>query len=66
MNVTINGETKDLPTGTSATQLLETLGLTGKRVAMEVNLEIVPRSTFDSYIIKADDKIEIVHAIGGG
>lgn len=66
MNVTINGESTQLPNEISATQLIENLGLIGRRVAMEVNLEIVPRSTFDSFIIKDNDKIEIVHAIGGG
>ena len=66
MNVTINGESTEFSTELSAAQLIEQLGLTGRRVAMEVNMEIVPRSTFDSYIIKDSDKIEIVHAIGGG
>ena len=66
MNVTINGESTQIPAGISASQLIENLGLSGKRVAMEVNMEIVPRSTFDSFMIKDNDSIEIVHAIGGG
>jgi sulfur carrier protein len=42
------------------------LNITSKRLAMEINEEILPRSQFDSYILSAGDKVEIVHAIGGG
>ena len=66
MNILLNGESKQVPDGITATQLIEQLGLQGKRLAMEVNLEIVPRSTFDSYQFKPEDKVEIVLAIGGG
>jgi large subunit ribosomal protein L33 len=51
---------------TSATQLIQLLGLEGKRLAIEANMEIIPRSTFDTYFFKPGDKIEIVQAIGGG
>ena len=37
-----------------------------KRLAVEINLDIVPRSQFDSYVLSAGDKVEIVRAIGGG
>lgn len=66
MHITLNGDRREFPDSLSASQLLDGLGLTGKRLALEVNREIVPRSTFDSHIIQPGDHIEIVHAIGGG
>ena len=66
MNIILNGSSRDLPDNLSASQLLLTLGLDGKRLALEINQEIVPRSTFDSHIIQPGDRVEIVHAIGGG
>ena len=66
MNILINGEPQQVPDYITAAQLLENLGLTGKRLAMEVNLEIVPRSTFEEFVIQPEDRVEIVHAIGGG
>ena len=66
MNIVLNGEPQQVTDNITAAQLVETLGLTGKRLAMEVNMEIVPRSSFQEFIIHADDRVEIVHAIGGG
>jgi len=66
MEISVNGENKQVPDGYTAAQLVDAMGLTGGRIAMEVNLEIVPRSTYDSYTFNAGDKIEIVHAVGGG
>ena len=66
MHIILNGDRRDLPERLSASDLLHALGLTGKRLALEVNREIVPRSTFDSHIIQPGDQVEIVHAIGGG
>ena len=66
MELIINGKAEQLPEGINAARLIEQLGLTNERLAMEVNREIVPRSTFDSHIIKPGDSVEIVHAIGGG
>jgi sulfur carrier protein len=66
MNITLNGATRELPDKLSASELLLTLGLAGKRLALEINQEIVPRSTFDNHIIQPGDRVEIVHAIGGG
>ncbi|MGB5406729.1 MAG: sulfur carrier protein ThiS [Thiogranum sp.] len=66
MELIINGKAEQLPEGTSAAQLIERLGLTNERLAMEVNREIVPRSSFEAHILKAGDQIEIVRAIGGG
>ena len=66
MVIQINGESQTFGDELSAAQLIEQLGLTGKRLAMEVNCEIVPRSTYDTLILKHEDKVEIVRAIGGG
>ena len=66
MHIILNGDQRECPDRLSASQLLEDLGLTGKRLALEVNREIVPRSTFDTHIIQPGDLIEIVQAIGGG
>ncbi|MEE9423033.1 MAG: sulfur carrier protein ThiS [Gammaproteobacteria bacterium] len=66
MEVIINGEAQELSETISASELIDQLGLSTKRLAVEVNLEIVPRSQFDSHRFKPGDRIEIVHAIGGG
>jgi len=66
MNIYLNGEARQVPDKCSAAQLVEELGLGGKRIAMEINREIVPRSSYGETTLKADDKVEIVHAIGGG
>ncbi len=66
MNIILNGEARQVPDNCSAAQLVEELGLSGKRIAMEVNREIVPRSSYAGHTLRADDKVEIVHAIGGG
>jgi sulfur carrier protein len=66
MQIQLNGESRDIPENSSAEDLVELLELTGKRLAMEVNLEIVPRTTYAQHILHEGDQIEIVHAIGGG
>ena len=66
MNILLNGESQQVPDNLTAAQLVENLGLAGKRLAMEINQEIVPRSTFEECVINPDDHVEIVHAIGGG
>ena len=66
MNITVNGESRSLEPGTSLGELVENLGLEGKRIAVEVNREIVPRSEFDDFRLSDNDTIEIVNAIGGG
>ncbi len=66
MEITVNGETTDIAQNCSAAQLVEQLGLIGKRIAIEVNQEIVPRSTYNNHILSPGDKVEIVHAVGGG
>jgi thiamine biosynthesis protein ThiS len=66
MRIIVNGETREIPEGVSAAELLELLGVKGKRLALEVNREIVPRSSFDVHRLHSGDRVEIIHAIGGG
>ena len=66
MQIVVNGESREVAAGFTAAQLVEELGLTGRRVAMEVNLDIVPRSQYSQHSFSDGDKIEVVHAIGGG
>lgn len=66
MQIIINGEQRDVLDGLTAAQLVEDMAITGQRIAMEVNLEIVPRSGYAEHTFKAGDKVEIVHAVGGG
>jgi thiamine biosynthesis protein ThiS len=66
MNVIVNGESQSLESGASLGELLVMLGLDGKRIAVEVNRDIVPRSDYDSFKLSDNDTIEIVNAIGGG
>jgi sulfur carrier protein len=66
VEVFVNGEMRQLPEGITVMQLLEKMALTDKRLAVEVNLEIIPRSRHITHILQAGDRVEIVHAIGGG
>jgi len=67
MNLTINGEVRAFEGGVSdVAALVAALGLDTKKVAVERNLEIVPRSVYASTPLADGDRIEIVHFIGGG
>ncbi|EIJ42001.1 thiamine biosynthesis protein ThiS [Beggiatoa alba B18LD] len=66
MQIVVNGEIKTVQEQITVQQLVEQLALTGRRLAIEVNQTIVPRSQFAQYTLQAQDKVEIVHAIGGG
>jgi sulfur carrier protein len=67
MNITINGNAKQFDSEKlTVSALVVTLNLTGKRLAIEKNGEIVPRSQFDAVNITDGDKLEIVGAVGGG
>jgi sulfur carrier protein len=66
MQLLINGQASEMPPELTARQLIERLELAGKRIALEVNGEIIPRSTYETHNLREGDKIEIVHAIGGG
>ena len=64
--VIINGEHRRVPAGTSLAQLIAEVGLDPLKVAVERNLDIVPRSSFDRVFVEDGDTYEIVHFVGGG
>ena len=67
IQITINGKTRDFEASIATlADLVEKLGLTGKRLAIERNGEIVPKSTFAQVQLKHGDHLEIVGAVGGG
>ena len=66
MQLTINGEARRYDALTNLSSLIEALGLDPRKVAIERNLEIVPRSTYAATPLADGDRIEIVHFIGGG
>lgn len=66
MRIQLNGEPFELPDNQSVADLLARLDLAGRRVAVELNLDIVPRSEHDSTRLAEGDRVEVVHAIGGG
>jgi len=66
MQITVNGEAAEIPTGLDLRGLIEHLGLAGRRIAVEVNRELVPRSTFDGHRLRDGDRVEIIQAVGGG
>jgi sulfur carrier protein len=66
MRIQLNGEPLELPDDQSVADLLVRLDLTGRRVAVELNLDIVPRSQHATTRLAEGDRVEVVHAIGGG
>lgn len=66
MQVQVNGDAMELPTGATIATLIEKMALAGKRLAVEVNEDIVPRSRHPEFTLSDGDRVEVVHAIGGG
>jgi sulfur carrier protein len=66
MNLTVNGESQAYSGVADVAALVSRLGLDPRKVAVERNLEIVPRSAYASTALADGDRIEIVHFIGGG
>lgn len=66
MNIVVNGDPREVPDSMPMAALVEALGLTGQRIAVEVNEALVPRSTFDSHRLAPGDRVEIIQAVGGG
>ena len=66
ITVSINGTARQLSDTTIVAALIEEMGLTGKRIALERNGEIVPRSLFAAQQLADGDKLEVVVAVGGG
>ncbi len=66
MIVYVNGETRDCAENSKVADVVSDLELTGKKIAIELNKEILPFQQYDSQVLQAGDRLEIVHAIGGG
>jgi sulfur carrier protein len=66
IQITINGQSRQLLTAITCEQLLADMALTGKRIAIERNGEIVPRGRYSETPLTDGDKLEIVVAVGGG
>jgi sulfur carrier protein len=64
--VLVNGAEREIPPETSVRGLLALLGVEGKRVAVAVNRNVVPRSAYDTHRLEAGDRVEILEAVGGG
>lgn len=64
--IVVNGEPRELGQAMSVAGLLAELGLDGRKVAVERNAAIVPRSAYDATMLMPGDSLEIVHFIGGG
>jgi sulfur carrier protein len=66
MQIQVNGSPAEVADPCTLSALIETLGLTGRRLAVEVNEELVPRSRLAEQRLAPGDKVEIIHAVGGG
>ena len=66
MKIMVNGQERALAAPVTVAALLDELGMAGKRVAVEVNQEIVPRSRHMQFQLNDSDRVEVVFAIGGG
>ena len=66
IDLVINGEPRQFPSPLSLAQLMDSLSMAGKRIAIEKNGEIVPRSQYGETPLLDGDRLEIVVAVGGG
>ena len=66
MRLRINGEDKDVADGITVAELVASLGLSGRRLAVEHNREVLPSSNWQTARLADDDVLEIVHFVGGG
>jgi sulfur carrier protein len=66
MQITLNGQTLRLDAPLTVAELLKSQGMSGKRIAVERNGEIVPRGRHAETWIAPDDRLEVVVAVGGG
>jgi sulfur carrier protein len=66
MTIRLNGEPHDLPGPLTVSELLTRLQINSHRVAVELNLTVLKRATYDSITIRENDEVEIVNFVGGG
>ena len=66
ISITVNGERREVPGGLTVAALLNHISLTPDRVAIERNLDILPRAQWQEMLVQPGDRYEIVHFVGGG
>jgi len=66
LEITLNGTTRSISRPMCVSDLLREFGLEPRKIAVERNLEIVPRSTYDQVMVDSGDRLEIVKFVGGG
>ena len=66
IDIEVNGERRQIPQDSTVDQLIHTMALTQQRLAIELNLDVIPRSQYANQRLRTGDRVEIVHAIGGG
>jgi sulfur carrier protein len=66
LSLLVNGNPRTVPKGYTVARLIDSLGLECQRIAVAVNRDVVPRSTFDAHPLVDGDRIEILEAVGGG
>jgi thiamine biosynthesis protein ThiS len=66
VKVTLNGEAREVPEGTTVQALLERAGVDRRRCAVEVNLEVVPKTRHGERLLAPGDRVEVVTMVGGG
>ncbi len=66
LTIVCNGQPRRIAAGTRVAELLAELGLAGRPVAVEVNLELVPRTAHDRHTLAGGDQVEVVTLVGGG
>jgi sulfur carrier protein len=66
VQIIFNGQERDVPEGTTVAQLLDALKLAARQVAVEVNLQLVPRARHADCTLRAGDRLEVVTLVGGG
>jgi thiamine biosynthesis protein ThiS len=66
LRILVNGEPREVAESLSLTQLVADLSLKAEQIAIELNHTVVRRASWDETLLHADDKIEIVHFVGGG
>jgi thiamine biosynthesis protein ThiS len=66
MTITLNGDKHELAAPLSVSELLQQLEIDSRRVAVELNLDVVKKAAYDSSLIKDGDEVEIVNFVGGG
>lgn len=66
MKVRLNGQERELPEGTTLEELIRTLGLSGGRIAVERNGQVVAKARYGGVVLMEGDRLEIVHFVGGG